>query len=68
MSDVRGRLDPEARAILDAVLAKWAAPGINNPNHETPSIDGDPSPKSVSTDVRLRRACNGCSGLAHHWD
>jgi len=52
MSDVRGRLDPEARAMLDAVLAKWAAPGMCNPDEHTPSIDGDPSPESVGSDCR----------------
>ena len=31
-SEVRGRLDPEARASLDAVFAKSAAPGVNNPD------------------------------------
>ena len=47
MSEVRGRLDPEARAMLDAVLAKWAAPGMCNPDDETP----------VSTATRHRIAC-----------
>ena len=32
MSEIRGRLDPEARATLDAVLAKWASPGMCNPD------------------------------------
>ncbi len=32
MSEIRGLLDPEARATLDAVLAKWAAPGMCNPD------------------------------------
>lgn len=27
MSDIRGRLDPQGRAALEAVFAKWAAPG-----------------------------------------
>jgi Domain of unknown function (DUF222) len=31
LSEVRGRLDPETRASLDAVLAKNAAPGVGNP-------------------------------------
>ena len=31
-SEVRGRVDPEARATLDAVLAKTAAPGVCNPD------------------------------------
>ena len=32
MSKINGLLDPEARATLDAVLAKWAAPGMCNPD------------------------------------
>lgn len=31
-SEVRGRIDPETRASLDAVFAKTAAPGVNNPD------------------------------------
>ncbi len=52
MSDIRGRLDPEARAALDAVLAKWAAPGMANPDDENPCVDGDPSPAAVTGDAR----------------
>ncbi len=52
MSDIRGRLDPEARAALDAVLAKWAAPGMCNPDDERPCVDGDPSSDLVSGDAR----------------
>ena len=52
MSDIRGRLDPEARAALDAVFAKWAAPGVCNPDDEVPQVDGDPSPESVVGDCR----------------
>ena len=48
MSDIRGRLDPEARAALDAVFAKWAAPGMCNPDDEVPCVDGDPSPEAVA--------------------
>ena len=52
MSDIRGRLDPEARAALDAVLAKWAAPGMCNPDHENPCLDGDASVAAVTSDGR----------------
>ena len=45
MSDIRGRLDPEARAALDAVFAKWAAPGMCNPDDEVPCVDGEPTPE-----------------------
>ena len=36
MSEIRGRIDPECRAALDAVFAKWAAPGMCNPDDESP--------------------------------
>ena len=52
MSDIRGRLDPEARAALDAVFAKWAAPGMCNPDDEVAQVDGDPSPQSAVADCR----------------
>ncbi len=52
MSDIRGRLDPEARAALDAVFAKWAAPGMCNPDDEVPCVDGDPSSESAVGDGR----------------
>ena len=52
MSEIRGRLDPEARASLEAVFAKWAAPGMCNPDDEKPCLDGDPSPEAVTGDYR----------------
>ena len=52
MSEVRGRLDPEARAVWDAVAAKWAAPGMCNPDDEHPCVDGQAAAASVSTDLR----------------
>src|SRR5690606_32508055 len=35
-----------------AVLAKAAAPGMNNPDDETPCVQGDPSPEAVCSDRR----------------
>ena len=43
MSKVSGLLDPEARATLDAVFAKWAAPGMCNPDDADPCVDDEPS-------------------------
>ncbi|WP_131809608.1 DUF222 domain-containing protein, partial [Mycolicibacter sinensis] len=31
MTPIKGHLDPQARATLDAVLARWAGPGMCNP-------------------------------------
>ncbi len=72
MSEIRGRLDPETRAALDAVLAKWAAPGMCNPDDESPRVDGDPAPEAASGDLRstgqrnhdaLKALCRGHAGL-----
>lgn len=43
MSELRGRLTPEARATLEAVWAKLAAPGMCNPDGESPCVAGPPS-------------------------
>jgi Domain of unknown function (DUF222) len=52
MSRITGYLTPEARATLDAVLAKLAAPGVCNPQDETPCVDGSPSERAVGNDTR----------------
>ena len=52
MSRVHGLLDPQARATLDAVLAKLAAPGMCNPADHDPCVDGQPSTDAVQGDVR----------------
>jgi len=52
MSPFRGNLDPEARATLDAVLAKSAAPGMCNPQDEMPCVDGEPGDAAVLADLR----------------
>ncbi|MGO9509334.1 MAG: DUF222 domain-containing protein, partial [Mycobacterium sp.] len=40
MSELRGCITPELRATLESVLAKLAAPGMCNPDDETPVVDG----------------------------
>ena len=52
MSEVRGRLDPQGRATLDAVLAKLAAPGMCNPEDENPCVDGEPDQDTARRDMR----------------
>ncbi|MGI9123648.1 MAG: HNH endonuclease signature motif containing protein [Mycobacterium sp.] len=52
LSPITGMLDPEARAYLEAVLAKWAAPGMCDPNDQTPTVDGEPSPEATDRDTR----------------
>lgn len=43
---------PELRANLDAWLARFAAPGVGNPDDQTPCVDGEPSEESASRDMR----------------
>jgi hypothetical protein len=52
MSPISGLLDPEARATLEAVLAKWASPGMCNRDDETPCVDGTPSDAAIHNDQR----------------
>jgi hypothetical protein len=52
MSPITGCLTPEARATLDAVLAKLAAPGMCNPHDQQPIVDGTPPPEAIDADTR----------------
>lgn len=52
MSELRGWLTPEARATLEAILAKLAAPGMCNPDDESPCVDGAPSQEAIERDPR----------------
>ncbi|MDM4140745.1 HNH endonuclease signature motif containing protein [Mycobacterium sp. FLAC0960] len=52
MSAPRGWLTPEARATLEAVLAKLAAPGMCNPLDENPCVDGAPTQEAIERDPR----------------
>jgi hypothetical protein len=44
--------DPELRAYLEAVFAKWAQPGMCNPDDENPVVDGDPTADQERRDTR----------------
>jgi Domain of unknown function (DUF222) len=59
MSELRGRLDPQARALWEAVAAKWAAPGMCNPDDDNPHLDDPPTPAAVRGDAR-------CTGKRNH--
>ncbi len=52
MSALRGWLTPEARATMEAVLAKLAAPGMAHPNDDMPVVDGAPSEEAIRRDAR----------------
>jgi hypothetical protein len=52
MSPLRGWLTPEARATLEAVLAKLAAPRMANPDDDMPVVDGAPTEEAIQHDTR----------------
>jgi Domain of unknown function (DUF222) len=52
MSPISGSLTPEARATIDAVFAKLAAPGMCNSADETPRVSGTPSQGAIQGDTR----------------
>src|SRR5271168_3295551 len=78
MSPISGYLTPEARATIDAVFAKLAAPGMCNSADETPCISGTPSQAAIQGDTRslgqrnhdallaLARAALASGGLGQH--
>ena len=52
MSPVSGYLTPEARATIDAVFAKLAAPGMCNPDDIEPCVSDTPSQAAIQGDTR----------------
>lgn len=52
MSPLRGWLTPTARAALEAVLAKLAAPGMADPDAEKPVLDTTPNQDAIDHDAR----------------
>jgi hypothetical protein len=49
---VKGNLIPEAWAIYEAIFAKWAAPGMCNPDDAQPCISGTPTQAQIDGDQR----------------
>ena len=43
---------PELRAMLEAWMAKFAAPGVCNPDDQTPHVSGEPSQAVADRDAR----------------
>jgi hypothetical protein len=58
---------PELRAGLDAWLAKFAAPGVCNPDDQTPCVDGEPDEESAGKDSRshAQRQHDALNALVH---
>ncbi|GAS88021.1 HNH endonuclease signature motif containing protein [Mycolicibacterium brisbanense] len=52
---IRGRLTAELGATLGAVMEKWAAPGMCNPDDEHPCTAGTPTQEQIDTDTRTSR-------------
>ncbi len=65
MSDLQGTLTPEARAYLDALLDKYAAPGMCNPADPQPCFSGTPSAEQIDGDTRTpaQRRHDACTAL-----
>ena len=55
---VRGTLTAQARAVLEAVLAKLAAPGMSLPADEDPGVAGEPSAPPTGPDLRTQAQRN----------
>lgn len=49
---IRGNLTPEAWTIYEAIFAKWAGPGMCNPDDDHPCIAGTPSQEQIDNDHR----------------
>jgi hypothetical protein len=66
MSKISGLADPELRATLDAAFSKLAAPGMCNPDDESPCVKGRPSEALVRGDRRTtaQRRHDGLTALS----
>jgi hypothetical protein len=64
MSRLSGWVTPEWRAVYDAVQAKLAAPGMGNPDDETPRVEGEPDEKQRRADTRSPAQRNHDAWLA----
>ncbi len=52
MSTIRGELTPEGSAVLEAIFAKYAAPGMCNPDDPEPCTAGTPAQAQIDNDHR----------------
>ena len=52
MTDVVGCLTPEARAVWEVIFAKYAAPGMCNPDDPQPCTSGTPTQAQIDNDHR----------------
>ncbi|OBJ84842.1 HNH endonuclease signature motif containing protein [Mycobacterium asiaticum] len=54
MSRISGYISPELRATVEAVEAKLGAPGMCNPEDETPVVDEKPTDEAARHDLRSK--------------
>ncbi|MGA5543341.1 DUF222 domain-containing protein [Mycobacterium sp. NPDC051198] len=52
MTPLMANLDPEAAAVMEVLFAKFAAPGMCNPDDEQPCTSGTPSQAQIDNDHR----------------
>lgn len=52
MTPIAGELTPEAWAVWEAIFAKYAAPGMCNPDDPEPCTSGTPSQAQIDNDYR----------------
>ncbi|MEW2482082.1 DUF222 domain-containing protein [Mycobacterium sp. NPDC049093] len=52
MTALMANLDPEAAAVMEVLFAKFAAPGMCNPDDEQPCTSGTPSQTQIDNDHR----------------
>jgi Domain of unknown function (DUF222) len=54
MTSVTANLDPEAAAVWEVLFAKFAAPGMCNPDDDEPCTSGTPTQAQIDNDHRTR--------------
>ncbi len=52
MSRLSGLITPDLRALVEALLAKLAAPGMANPDDDAPAVHGEPEDRAARRDLR----------------
>jgi hypothetical protein len=64
MSRLSGWMTPELRATLEPIFATWGAPGMCNPNDQTPTTDSEPTDTAIDGDDRTQNQRNHDALLA----
>lgn len=52
---ISGWMTPELGATMGAVMGKWGAPGMCNPDDENPCVTGTPTQDQIEADTRTTR-------------